>query len=453
MWRKSLLILAAVLYCEFGMIPAYSQTTGAADGPAGELQRQAYWGVELRAPSTAKAGVEVKRIIDDSVAAKTGLRAGDRILRINGSLLDSFTTYQKIFPALRAGETVRLEIVRNDRVLSLTTTLSALPREQPNGAHTIYDSVLTDFGSRLRMIVTRPQSDIATGKLPAVFLVGWLSCDSVEYPFGAGADGFGQAPYDIATKSGLVLVRVDKPGVGDSEGPSCVECDFQTELAGYRAAFRALKRYDFVDPDRIFILGLSNGAGFAPLVPQNEKVRGYIIAGGWAKTWFEHMIELERRRLKLTGKNQGEVTDLMKGYVEFYTDYLVRKMTPREVLRSKPHLATLWDDLPEHQYGRPASFYHQLQDLNLASAWEKVDSPVLILHGEYDWIMSRADHELIAEIVNSKHPGHATFVELPKTDHLFMTYDNIGAAFEGNTPGHYNPSVTERILKFLQSQL
>ncbi|MGH9754756.1 MAG: alpha/beta fold hydrolase [Blastocatellia bacterium] len=453
MWRKSLLILAAVLYCEFGMILTSCQSTDTADGPAGELQRQAFLGVDLGSPSQAKAGVEVKRITNAEVATKTGLRAGDRILRVNGSLLDSFVTYQKIFPALRAGETVRFEIVRNDQVLALTTTLSALPREQLKGAHTIYDSVLTDFGSRLRMIVTRPQNaqgQIATGKLPVVFLVGWLSCDSVEYPFGP-SDGFGQAPHDIATKSGVVLVRTDKPGVGDSEGPGCVECDFQTELAGYRAAFRALKRYDFVDPDRIFILGLSNGGGFAPLVPQNEKVRGYIIAGGWAKTWFEHMIEHERRRLQLSGKNQGEIKDLMKGYAEFYTDYLVRKMTPREVLRAKPHLATLWYDMPEHQYGRPASFYHQLQDLNLASAWEKVDAPVLILYGEYDWIMSRADHELIAEIVNSKHPGRATFVELPKTDHLFMTYDNIGAAFEGATPGRYNPSVTEQILKFLQS--
>jgi hypothetical protein len=78
---------------------------------------------------------------------------------------------------------------------------------------------------------------------------------------------------------------------------------------------------------------LSNGGGFAPLVPQEEKVRGYVVAGGWSKTWFEHMLELERRRLKLGGKKPGEVTDAIKGYAEFYTDYLRRKMTPREILK------------------------------------------------------------------------------------------------------------------------
>jgi pimeloyl-ACP methyl ester carboxylesterase len=448
-FRKSILVTAIVLCWNFLIAITYGQSTGAGDQSIGSLRRLAFLGVDLRPPAPDKTGAEVRRVTDADVAAKIGLRAGDRILRINEAPLDDFVAFQRIYPALRAGDTVRFEVLRDNQTRLVTSVLPPLPRERLKGLDIIHDSAMTDLGFGMRMIVTRPQQ--VSGKLPALFLVGWLSCDSVEFPFGPGDDGFGLALHDIALKSGFVLVRTDKPGIGDSGGPSCIDCDFQTELAGYRAAFRALKRYDFVDPDRIFILGLSNGGGFAPLVPQTEKVRGYVVAGSWAKTWFEHMIEHERRRLKLSGKSQGEVADLMKGYTEFYTDYLVRKMTPREVLKSKPHLAPLWYDRPEHQYGRPASFYHQLQDLNLASAWEKVDAPVLALYGEYDWIMSRADHELIAEIVNSKHPGRANFVELPKTDHLFMTYDNIGKAFEGDTPGRYNTSVTDMILKFLQA--
>src|SRR6185503_9724068 len=134
---------------------------------------------------------------------------------------------------------------------------------------------------------------------------------------------------------------------------------------------------------------------------------------------------LERRRLKLSGKKPGEVSDSMKGYAEFYTDYLRRKMTPGEILKAKPNLSPLWDDDLEHQYGRPASFFHQLQDLNLSAGWEKVEARVLVMHGEYDWIMSRDDHELIAEIVNSKQAGRARFIELPQTDHLFMTFENM----------------------------
>jgi hypothetical protein len=37
--------------------------------------------------------------------------------------------------------------------------------------------------------------------------------------------------------------------------------------------------------------------------------------------------------------------------------------------RRRPHLAGLWYDKPDSQYGRPAAFYHQLQRLDLAAAW------------------------------------------------------------------------------------
>src|SRR5207244_10546539 len=66
---------------------------------------------------------------------------------------------------------------------------------------------------------------------------------------------------------------------GDSEG-DCSQTEFDTELAGYRAAFRALKNHDFIDSDHVYIFGSSNGGGFAPLVPEAEseqaQVRGYI---------------------------------------------------------------------------------------------------------------------------------------------------------------------------------
>jgi len=441
-WKGSL-TLTICFVSLFGL--AYGQST--LSHQSGELRRRAFLGVALSSPTPTEAGAVVRRITDAAAAAKSGLLVGDRILSVNEKPLDSFVSHQRIIPSLRANETISFEIMRGGERLKLNSTLLPFPQERLEGLETIYDSVVTERGFRVRTIVTRPRN--VSEKLPAVFLVGWLSCDSTEYPFGPRGDGFGQMLQDIATRSGLVLVRMDKPGIGDSEGPSCVDLDFETEIASYRAAFNSLKRYDFVDPERIFILGLSNGAGVAPLVAQADRVRGYIVAGGWAKTWLEHMMELERRRLKLSGKSYGEVTDSLKGYAEFYTDYLVHKMLPREVAKNKPHLASLWYDRPEHQYGRPAKFYHQLQDLNLASAWMEVDAPVLVMHGEYDWIMSLGDHEMIVEIVNSRHPGRATLAKLAKTDHTFMTFDSPEQAFNDESSKGYNTAATELALKFL----
>src|SRR5438128_2665900 len=130
-----------------------------------------------------------------------------------------------------------------------------------------------------------------------------------------------------ADSRGRCFLRMDKHGVGDSEGV-CAETDFDSELAGYRAAFRALKKYDFIDAKRIYMLGISNGGGFAPLVPESDpeqaQVRGYISMAGWVKTWFEHMLEIERRRFALMGKSPGEVNDRMKGAATLYYEWLIK---------------------------------------------------------------------------------------------------------------------------------
>src|SRR6266568_5887547 len=116
------------------------------------------------------------------------------------------------------------------------------PRESYPDVDVIYDSVTTPHGERLRTIITRPRN--AKGKLPVIFIAGWLSCDSVEAPADT-KDAAGLVFRGLAQLPEFALFRMDKPGVGDSEGV-CAETDFESELAGYRAAFRALKNYDFL---------------------------------------------------------------------------------------------------------------------------------------------------------------------------------------------------------------
>src|SRR5439155_12495959 len=134
---------------------------------------------------------------------------------------------------------------------------SKTPRESYPNVDVIYDSVTSPYGKRLRTIITKPHD--ATRKLPVIFVAGWLSCDSIEAPPDT-KDATGLVFRGLAQLPGFCLFRVDKQGVGDSEGV-CAENDFASELAGYRAAFRALKNYDFIDSNRAYILGISNGGG------------------------------------------------------------------------------------------------------------------------------------------------------------------------------------------------
>jgi len=262
-----------------------------------------------------------------------------------------------------------------------------------------------------------------------MLLVPWLSCNSVEWPLGPSF-GVAKVLHGLAEKSGFVLMRVERPGVGDSEGPPCADNDLRTDVAAYRAALQALKKSDFVDADNIFLFGSSLGGALAPIIARDEPVRGLIVSGGFTKTWYEHMLEIERTRLALLGRTPAEINEAMRGYSEFYSMYLNWKLTPAEVIRQRPHLGKLWDDEPERQYGRPAAFYHQVQELNVEAAWEQISAPVLVIYGEYDWIMSRDDHELVVQIVNQRHPATARVVIAPKTSHSLDVYESMEKAFK-----------------------
>ena len=283
------------------------------------------------------------------------------------------------------------------------------PREHFANADVLYDWVTNSRGDKLRTFITRSKN--AKGKVPVLFFVGWLSCDSVEYPSGE-TDGFGSFILRLIDQSGYATVRMDKPGVGESQGTSCDKADFQGEMEGYQAAFESMSKYDFIDLDHVIVIGMSNGGGFAPLVSRRHSVRGFIAAGSWGRTWFEHMIENERVRMTSDGRSEAEVNTNIRVFEQFYDLFLIQGQTPGEILRQHPQWKDLWYDAPDGQYGRPAAFYQQLQALNLGEVWQNVDAPVLVIRGSNDTIMSRADSSAIAEIVNRYHPGKARYMEV-----------------------------------------
>ncbi|HMK31649.1 MAG TPA: PDZ domain-containing protein [Terriglobales bacterium] len=436
---------AAVLSLSFLFVTTGFSQNSTSSPAEPDLPRKGYLGVSLRDPMPGKAGAEIRRVAPGTAAAQLGLKPGDRILSVNSAPLNEPLSVDRVYETLRAGDRVQLGVERQGKPATIDVTMPPLPREQIEGFDVIYGSVIGDKGLRFRTILTKPKN--ASRRLPGIFLVGWLSCDSVEAPLGAN-DGFARFIRALMTQSGFVMMRMDKPGVGDSQGV-CSDTDFLTELSGYRAAFATFTRSEFVDHSKIVMLGMSNGGGVQPLVAGQFPVAGYIVSGGCVKTWLEHMLEIERRRLTLSGKKPGEVSEGMRGYEVFYDLYLNGKKTPGEVVREKPELAPLWMEDGGHQYGRPAAFYQQLQDLNLAAAWQKVSAPVLSVHGEYDWVMSGQDHEMIAAIVNENKPGAGRFVEIPKMDHGYYIYENAFAAFNGSG-GRFSENVGPLVLEWLR---
>jgi len=436
--------LAGLLTLTFavGLLARAGASAAGQEEPGSTLRRRAEWHARI-APIGTDSGALVRRVDASSPAARAGLRAGDRLVVLNGTGVRSADAFWPAFRALRGGDTVRARVVRERPgaggadTLELRFALDSVPHERIPGTVTTYGTVRSDRGYLLRTVVNRPGRP-SSARLPAVLFVPWLSCDPVEKP-DPGSDGFAHMLRAVAAGSGMVLMRVEKPGLGDSQGPDCRMGGLEDELAAPRAGLRTLRNMPEVDPTRIFLLGGSIGGALAPILAAEDPqgIAGVIAVSGFTRTWYEHMLDIERRRLTLTGRTPAEVNTAMRDFAQFYADYLLGRRTPAEVLAARPALRPLWYDEPGHQYGRPAAYYHAVQQLDVESAWAAVGGrgiPVLVMWGEYDWIMGRAEAERAVEIVNARRAGLARLVVLPKTDHGLMAYPTLAAAFADSAP-------------------
>ena len=326
------------------------------------------------------------------------------------------------------------------------------PLEQIAGLDSIYSVLKTRDEVRLRTILTRPAG--AKGRLPAILFVQWLSCDTIELP-ASSQSGWSNMMRRVAQESGMVMLRTEKRGVGDSEGGPCSALDYQTELADHRQALEALKSSESVDPSRIVIFGASMGGNYAPLVALNQPVAGIVVWGAGARTWFERMLLFERNSRDLSGKPEPASNQEMKAVSSFLYAYLVEKKSPRQIAAADPKLGAVWSKLVgtegELHYGRSLAFHQQAQEQDWAGAWAQARSPVLVVYGEYDWYESPASAEMIARIVNRGHPGRARFALIPKTDHHFESFASPEDAATGAGGRENSEPAVRAILSWLRT--
>lgn len=313
------------------------------------------------------------------------------------------------------------------------------------GITTSYETLTLEDGVKLQVMITKPER--ASGRLPAIQYVHWLSCDSVAISSNP-RDGWSAMLRRIVRESNAIVWRTQKRGVGASEG-DCASMDYDTELADHREAYEHLRRRPDVDPQRIVIFGGSIGGTYAPLIAAGENVAGVMIWGAGATTWAERTLNFERKVLELGGTDPKALAREASARFEFLSRYLVKGETPGQIAAADATLGSVWSRISgtseSGQYGRPFAFHHQAQRADWAGAWSRVNAPVLALYGEYDWFESRDATSLIARIANARQPGRGTFIEIPRLNHHFEEYSSLEEAFK-ETHGKVNPDAAVKVM-------
>jgi len=369
-----------------------------------ELPRGGFLGVQL-VPVPDGTGALVQAIVPGGSAQAVGLAKDDIVVGVNGVPVATPADLVAGVTKLHAGDRIVVRYTRAGTPGEGSAALKPRPYEAAADVDTAYEAVEVR-GALRRTLVTMPRAD---GRHPAVLYLTGIGCFSQEDASFASTES--KLLYGLS-RAGYVTMRVEKTGIGDSQGPACRSdaADLELEVAGYRAGLEALRERANVDPDRVFVLGLSIGGVEAPLVAQGGAVRGVVVVNTVARPFLEYLLETIRRQDKLHHMPYDELDRHMRLVERCNHEGLIEKRT--DVVRASPECA---DHL-----GYPASlaYMRQWAAIDPAAEWKKVAAPVFIVYGGKDFVATGdTDAPLLRDIVEAFHPGNATLALIPSMDH------------------------------------
>lgn len=391
--------------------------------------------------ASQQRGVIVKEVTAREKSGPPHIEAGDVITEISGTAISGPSDISAVLHGQHAGQKVAVKLQRDGQRVQIDTTLQAAPYESLPGIDVLYRAVTVN-GFLRRAVVTKPKG---AGRFPAILLVSGLGCYSLDGWSKEDAP-YGRLLYTL-TQHGYVTMRVEKTGEGDSEGPPCSspQADLHLETAGYSAGLQALVHYNFVQADKVFVFAHSIGPLVAVSIAQEVPIRGMIAAETIGRAWFDYELEIARQQLLDLGESYDEVERASRKNEICLHRFYVEKLTPDELLKAQPGCRSIL--VP----GVPHTYLQQIADLDLAASWKKLDFPVLVIYGTSDPATSADESHYLVDMINSFHPGKASYVEIPGMGHILNRSASRGQFLRDH--GGSNPQLHPAVLPAIQKWL
>ncbi|MDX2152245.1 MAG: PDZ domain-containing protein [Bryobacteraceae bacterium] len=399
------------------LLPALLFAVVTESGAAAELTRKADAGLLF---GIAGDKLQVAQVRPGSNADRAGLKVGDVVLQVNGEAPAATRDFARSIYKRRAGDEVKVRVLREGQEVDLR--LSYPERAMEPGA--IHGQVLAGDHLR-RTLVTAPARP---GRHAALLWVAGSGCGSQESP--DLSDPVAQLLHAFTAKHSMVTMRVEKTGVGDSEGPPCYSADagLAQEVGGYVAALEALRKAPNVDPARVYLFGHSAGVLHAPLVAAGRGVAGIIAAGGSGAPYFDYHSAMRRREFELAGKPAAEIEAQMAITTRCLTALLKEHRSPDEIEKEMP------DCRRRVRFDSPPVMVDDHARVDLQKAWDAT-APVrvLLLYGSGDFVTSRAQTEALRDMINK--PLRRAEMKVLPMDHGFLAYGKESEAWEAERGG------------------
>jgi pimeloyl-ACP methyl ester carboxylesterase len=277
-----------------------------------------------------------------------------------------------------------------------------------------------------------------------VSLAGTLTLPDGDGPFtavllitGSGAHDrneslVGHKPFlvlaDTLTRAGYAVLRVDDRGVGGSGGDKA-QTDYDTLCTDVLAGVDYLRGRPEIDPDRIGLLGHSEGGYLAPLAAQREPgaIAFVIMLAGPAVPGHEVLVRQTELITRVVGLTPAEAAAQVNFIRELVALLKMGKLDRAQEL-SHQRLIEQTQALPPEQRPSPEQLaVHNPVTINYAAfvtydpapALAALDVPVLATYGERDLQVPAAQNEPALRGALADNPD-ATVHTLDGLNHLLQ---------------------------------
>lgn len=274
------------------------------------------------------------------------------------------------------------------------------------------------------------------GPHPAVVLVHGSGPNDRDETIGASKP-FRDIAWGLASR-GVAVLRYDKrtrvhgARIGASKEPFTVKDETVDDAL---AAADLLRRTPSVDPKRVFVLGHSLGGGLIPRIGRRDaKLRGFVILAGYTRELLGEVVRQYEYLFNLDGRLSERERALLD---EARRDAArLKELTPATAAGVALQ-------------GVPAAYWLDLRDYSPPDEARKLDRPVLVLHGERDYnVTKEAFADWQRALAGSK---KAAFRSYPKLDHAFLEGEGPASDADYRQPRNVARRVVEDIADWIRN--
>ncbi len=309
--------------------------------------------------------------------------------------------------------------------------------------------------------LTTPRGE---GQFPAVILI------SGSGPQDRNETRFNHKPFwiiaDHLTRQGIAVLRYDDRGVGASTGDfkTATTPDFATDVL---AGIEFLKNRPEINPQKIGLIGHSEGGLIAPMVATQSKDVAFIVLLAGPGMISEKLLYLQG---ELIARASGASEDQIKKNQNLQAKIFKIIIETTEVQETEKKLSAMlkeyYDGLSPEEQKQLGDFttFSQTQLKSVLSPWfryfltydpipalKKVKCPILALNGEKDLqVPPKQNLPLIKSALKDAGNKNIVIKELPDLNHLFQTAQTGSVAEYATIEETFSPVAWDEMAAWIQ---